>query len=118
MRLRLPELQDEDEEAKVLRAGGLPEGWEEVEGVLQYRGLPYVPEIIRFEVINRHHDDPLAEHFGIDKTRELVGRKYYWPSLRKDIENYVKGCDVCLTSKAVRHKLYGDLQFLPVLTHR
>ena len=39
MRLRLPELQDEDEEAKVLRAGGLPKGWEDVEGVLQYQGL-------------------------------------------------------------------------------
>ena len=36
MRLRLPELQDEDKEAKVLRAGGFPEGWEDVEGVLQY----------------------------------------------------------------------------------
>ena len=118
IRLQLPELQDEDEEAKVLRAGGLPEGWEDVEGVLQYQGLPYVPEIIRSEVISRHHDDPLVGHFGIDKTRELVGRKYYWPSLRKDVKNYVKGCDVCLASKAVRHKPYGDLQSLPVPTHR
>ena len=117
MRLRLPELQDEDKEAKVLRAGGLPEGWEEVEGVLQYRGLPYVPEIIRSEVISRHHDDPLAGHFGIDKTKELVGRKYYWPSLRRDVESYVRGCDVCLASKVVRHKPYGDLQSLPIPTH-
>ena len=76
MNLRLPELQDNDEEAKALRAGGLPEGWEEVEGVLQYRGLPYVPEIIRSEVISCHHDDLLAGYFGIDKTKELVGRKY------------------------------------------
>ena len=30
----------------------------------------------------------------------------------------MKGCDVCLASKAVRHKPYGDLQFLPVPTHR
>ena len=118
MNLRLPELQDNDEEAKVLRAGGFSEGWEEVEEVLQYRGLPYVPEIICFKVISRHHDDPLAGYFGIDKTRELVGQKYYWPSLRKDVENYVRGCDVCLASKAVRHKLYGDLQSLPVPTHR
>ena len=36
MRLQLPELQDKDEEAKVLRAEGLTEGWKEVEGVLQY----------------------------------------------------------------------------------
>ena len=94
------------------------EGWKEVEGVLQYQGLPYVPEIIRSKVISRHHDDPLAGYFGIDKTRELVGRKYHWPSLRKDVENYVRGCDVCLTSKAIRHKPYRDPQSLPILTHR
>ena len=117
MNLRLSELQDIDEEPKVLKAGGLPEDWEEVEGMLQYQGLPYVPEIIRSEVISRHHDDPLAGHFGIDKTKELVSRKYYWPRLRKDDDNYVRGCDVCLTSKAVRHKPYGDLQSLPVLTY-
>ena len=118
MRLQLPELQDENEEAKAFRAAGLPEGWEDVEGVLQYQGLPYVPEIICSKVISHHHDNPLAEHFGIDKTRELVGRKYYWLSLRKDVENYVRGCDVCLTLKAVCHKPYGDLQSLPVPTHR
>ena len=69
-------------------------------------------------MISRHHDDPLVGHFGIDKTRELVGRKYYWPSLRRDVESYVRGCDVCLASKAVRHKPYGNLQSLPIPTHR
>ena len=118
MKLRLAKLQDEDEEAKVLGAGGFPEGWEEVEGVLQYRGLPYVPEIICSEVISRHYDDLLIGHFGIDKTRELVGQKYYWLSLRKDVKNYVRGCDVCLASKAVRHKPYEDLQSLLVPSHR
>ncbi len=38
--------------------------------------------------------------------------------LRRDVEAYVKGCDVCLASKAVRHKPYGDLQLLTVPTHR
>ena len=100
-----------------MRAGGLPEGWEDVEGVLQYQGLPYVPEIIRSKAISRYHNDPLAEHFGIDKTRELVGRKYYWPSLRRDVKSYVRGYDVCLASKTVRHKPYSDLQSLPIPTH-
>ena len=86
--------------------------------MLQYQRLPYVPEIICSEVISRYYNDPLARHFGIDKTRELVDQKYYWPSLRKDVENYVRGCDICLTSKSVRHKLYGDLQSLPLPTHR
>ena len=61
------------------------------------------------ELISRHHDNLLAGHFGIKKIQELVARKYYWPTLRHDVDNYVKGCNVCLASKAVQHKLYGDL---------
>ena len=38
--------------------------------------------------------------------------------LRRDVEAYVKGCNICLASKAVRHKAYGNLQTLPVPTHR
>ena len=34
-----------------------------------------------------------------------------------DVDNYVKGCDVCLASKAIWHKPYGDLQSLLVSTH-
>ena len=86
--------------------------------MLHHQGLPFVPEVIRTKLISRHHDDPLTGHFGIDKTRELVGRKYYWPSLRKNVEAYVKVCNVCLALKAVRHKPYGNLQTLPVPTHR
>ena len=118
MSLQLPELQDNDEKAKVLRAGGLPEDWEEVEGMLQYREFPYVSEIIRSEMINCHHDDLLAGHFGIDKIRDLISWKYYWLSLRKNVGNYVRGCDICLASKAFRHKPYKDLQSLPILTHQ
>ncbi len=70
---------------------------------------PYVPEVIRTELISRHHDDQLAGQFAIDKTRELIARKYYWLSLRTDVEAYVKAWDVCPASKAVCHKHYGDL---------
>ena len=33
-------------------------------------------------------------------------------------DNYVKGCDICLASKVVWHKLYSDLQSLLVPSHR
>ena len=65
-----------------------------------------------------HHDDLLAGHFGIDKTRKFIGRKYHWPSLKKDVYTYIQGCDVCLSSKAVKHKFYDDLQSLSVPTHQ
>ncbi len=97
---------------------GRPEGWEDIEQVLYYQGFPYVPKVIRLKLISRHHDDPLAGHFGIDKTRELIARKYYWPTLQQDVEAYIKKCDVCLASKAVRHKPYGDLQLLLIPTYR
>ena len=119
MRLRLSKLQENDKEAKHLKgAVDLPEGWEDVEGVLQYQRLPYFPEILRSEVISCLDNDPLARHCGIDKTRELISRKYYWPNLKRDVESYVRRCDVCLTSKTLRHTPYGDLQSLSVPTHR
>ncbi len=118
LKLRLPEQQAEDQEARKIREQGLKEGWEEIEEVLPHQGLPYMSEIVRTKLISRHHNDPLAGHFGIDKTRELIAQKYYWPTLRRDVEAYVIGCDVCLASKAVRYKPYSDLQSLPVPTHR
>ena len=118
MRLRLSELQESDDEAQKIRAEGLKNGYEEVEGILHHQGLFFVPGSIRTELISRHHDDPLAEHFGIHKIKDLISRKYYWLSLRRDIEDNVKGYDVCLGSKAIRHKPYGDLQSLSIPTHR
>ena len=38
--------------------------------------------------------------------------------LRHNVEDYVRGCNVCLALKAVRQKPYGNLQSLPVPTHR
>ncbi len=116
--MRLSELQDDDKKAMKLRTEGLSEGWEDIEQVLHYQSLPCVPKVIRSELISRHHNDPLAGHFGIEKSRKLIARKYYWPTLQQDVEAYVKGCDVCLASKVVRHKLYADLASLPVPTHR
>ena len=118
MRLRLSEMQELDDEAQKIRAERLKSNYEEVDEVLHHQGLPFVSEAIGIELISQHHDDPLVEHFGIEKTKEFVGRKYYWPSLRKDVKSYVRGCNVCLTSKSVRHKPYGDLQSLFIPTHR
>ena len=116
MRLRLHELQAKDKQAQKTRAEHL-EGWDNIDGVLHHQSLPYVPEIIWTELINRHHNDPLAGHFGIKKTRELIARKYYYPTLCRDVEDYIRGYDICLASKAVQHKPYGNLQSLPIPTH-
>ena len=116
MRLRLAKLQKSDEEAQRIRAEGLNR-YKKLDEVLYHQRLPFVPKVIWTKLISRDYKGPLAEHFGIDKTKNLVGWKYYWPSLQKDIKAYAKSCDIYLGSKAVRYKPYGDLQPLPILTH-
>ena len=76
-----------------------------------------MPKIIWMELISCHHDNPLAGHFSIEKTRELLAQKYFLPSLRHNVEVYLKGYDVCLALKAVKHKPYSDFQSLLVPTH-
>ena len=116
--LKFLKLQELDDEIQKIRAERLKSDYKEVDRILYHQGLLFVPKTIQTELISQHHNDLFAGHFGIDKTRELVGRKYYWPSLRKNVESYVQGCDVCLASKAVKHKPYDDLQSLPISTHR
>lgn len=123
MRLWLPELQTEKFYAQKIKTEvddkqSLKDGWEEnADGVLLKDSLLYVSEIIHTELICCHHDDPLIGHFWVEKTQELISQKYYWPTLCHDVEAYIKDCNVYLASKVVRHKPYGDLQFLPVPTH-
>ena len=119
MRLRLAELQKLDKEVQKIRAiAELAEGWEDINRVFYHQGLPFILEIIWIELISRHYKNPLIEQFSINKTRELISRKYYWASLRKDVKGYIKGCNVCLALKTVRHKPYSGLQALPVSTHQ
>ena len=70
------------------------------------------------ELISRHHNNSLAGYFGIKKTCELLGWKYYWLTLRHNVKAYVKSYDVCLALEIVRHKPYGNFQFLPISTHQ
>ena len=77
MRLRLVELQVENSQAQKIRVEKLGGNWEDSDRILHYQDLSYIPEIIRTELISKHHDDPLAVYFGIEKMRELVARKYY-----------------------------------------
>jgi hypothetical protein len=91
------------------------EMWSVRDGLLYRSGALYVPKVesICQELMRRHHDDPLAGHFGIEKTLELLQRKYYWETLKQDVKEYVSTCPVCQRMKPRRHKPYGLLKPLP-----
>lgn len=66
------------------------------DGLLFRDQLLYVPEgVARLAVLQNCHDSPVAGHFGIHKTVELVMRSYWWPQLRQDVKNFIDSCDTC-----------------------
>ena len=77
MRFRLQELQKTDFKAQKLKQQG-QKGYKEDDGVFHHQGLPFEPQAIQIELISRHHDNPLAGHFGIKRICKLLAQKYFW----------------------------------------
>ena len=44
--------------------------------LLLHKSQVYVPDSLRLDILRMHHDDPLAGHFGIARTLELLSRNY------------------------------------------
>jgi hypothetical protein len=40
--------------------------------------------------MQHHHDKVWAGHQGITRPQGLIKLRYYWPSLNKDVEDYVR----------------------------
>ena len=85
------------------------------DGLLLRDTLVYVPDgPCRVRVISECHDSPLAGHFGVAKTFELISRTYWWPQQWKLVKDFIKTCEICSRSKKAHHRPYGLLQPLPV----
>ena len=54
---------------------------------------------LRRTIVQMHHDPPAYGHPGISRTFELMARKNWWPCMRQDITDYVKGCADCQQNK-------------------
>jgi len=54
-------------------------------------------------VISNFHDPPYRGHPGITNTYHLSREEYWWPNIKNDVEEYVKGCAVCQADKINTH---------------
>jgi hypothetical protein len=61
-------------------------------------------------LIQSHHDSPVHGHPRISKTIQLTERLYWWPQIRKDITEYVKGCADCQHHKVNTRPTKAPLQ--------
>jgi hypothetical protein len=51
-------------------------------------------------VIHYFHDTPSSGHPGTTNTYNLAKRDIWWPYMKQDVEQYIKGCTVCQANKA------------------
>ena len=56
----------------------------------------------------------LSGHLGRDKTHAKIQERFYWPTITKDVTEFVKTCDVCQRTNKAFKKNRGELQPIPV----
>lgn len=62
-----------------------------------------VPESLRYKVYESQHDH--CGHFGERSTLERMRRIYYWPTMAKDVQNWIHECKRCTLAKDVFPKI-------------
>jgi hypothetical protein len=58
------------------------------------------------------HDSKVTGYMGHDKTIEIIKCNFFWPEMKKYIEDFVRSCESCQCSKALRHTYYSLLSLL------
>jgi len=58
-----------------------------------------VPQTLVQDVIKENHDPKCVAHPGMKRTYALISLNYWWPIIRKAIEDYITKCDPCQRRK-------------------
>ena len=75
-----------------------------------------VPEHLNLKqkIMYEMHAAPYSGHLGAGNTEKNISAHYWWPSMQKEVIEYVRVCPVCQRNRKPTHKAYGELQSLPV----
>ena len=60
----------------------------------------WVPEKMQLKVIKEVHNQSAVGHPETKRTLNMIRRHYYWPGMRKDVEQYLRNCHACKRAKA------------------
>jgi len=64
--------------------------------ILTFQDLIYVSIRCRQEVINDYHESMIHEHQESNKIIERISRTYYFLKMKKQVEDIIRKCDVCI----------------------
>ena len=73
----------------------LPEVSYDEEGTVRFRNKLYVPLAARQELCDEAHRSKLNIHLGGNKMYQNVKRHFWWPSMKREIAEYVSRCLTC-----------------------
>lgn len=62
------------------------------------------------QILHDYHDADTAGHYGVEKTIQRICARYYWPGMRRTINEHVRRCLDCQRYKATNLKPGGVLQ--------
>ncbi|MCO5599187.1 hypothetical protein L7F22_053287 [Adiantum nelumboides] len=80
-----------------IRDGETVAGYSIREGYLMRKTMLCVTQPLREKIMTECHCPPFTSHHGIATTMKGVKRYFYWPRLKKDVEEFVRSCLVCQT---------------------
>ena len=53
-------------------------------------------------ILRNEHDDPGSGYSGFKETLRKINQTYYWDEMRKEVEKYVRECQVCQQERAFK----------------
>lgn len=74
----------------------------------------FVPTLLRDKLIAEVHTHPSSGHPGGTATVQPIQSRYWWPSINKDVINFLNKCAPCQMAKHSRHRPAGLLQPLEI----
>ncbi|KIM65554.1 hypothetical protein SCLCIDRAFT_112649, partial [Scleroderma citrinum Foug A] len=63
----------------------------------------YIPEALRRNALREYHDARPAGHPGVGAMMKKVVKHLWWPSIHRDVRQYVRGCQTCQAAKVNTH---------------
>lgn len=76
----------------------------------------FVPIDMRPQVIHWAHTSLLTCHPGVKRTMHAISQRFWWPSMEREVREYVEACPTCARNKTTPRARMGLLQPLLVLT--
>ena len=69
--------------------------------------------LMRNEILQSCHDDPLSGHLGFKKTYNKLRERFHWENMNSDCDFWCKSCVDCATKKTPKQLSKAPLLPIP-----